>query len=459
MKIKVCNRILFFLCVAALFFTGINRVNREEKIENNNMLESNPSQNRCMSGRMTDDSKAEDVNRPGSIKIEQGEKKVNPSNYVRVLVKSQNFEHAYHDQVILQFNSETTVEETETIFHAGEKIHLDNTSSMINTGESITLIPVDETMGFTLLSLTRAQGNPTYEGQIIIYRTKDGYQIINYVELETYLCYVIPSEMPSGYEQQALAAQAICARTYAWRKMQEGSEGEGVADGKADVDDSVMYQVYNNIERGKSTDEAVAETKGIIMTCEGSPITAYFFSTSSGSTSTNEVWSQEPVEYLQCVSTGTLEAQDPWYRWEVSFTMEELTRRARDYGIEDLQTLEIIDKSDGGAVTSLKLRGVHEEYTLLGELGVREFLKTKDIAIKRHDGTVVCDMDILPSAYISLEYRYDEQGEEICLIKGGGYGHGVGMSQNGANHLAQQGRTWDEILHYFYRKIDLDSIL
>ena len=92
--------------------------------------------------------------------------------------------------------------------------------------------------------------------------------------------------MPSGYEKEALKAQAVCARTYAWIHMQE----HGLEEYGADVDDSVNYQVYQNIPPQESTTEAVQETNGQILCQNGEPVETYYFSTSAGVTSTDEIW-------------------------------------------------------------------------------------------------------------------------------------------------------------------------
>ncbi|MDD3277391.1 MAG: SpoIID/LytB domain-containing protein [Lachnospiraceae bacterium] len=373
---------------------------------------------------------------------------------IRVLIKNQNYESSYHKNLCIRCNSPGTIEAEGVEFAAGEELHFDESSSLLNPGESLTLIPEDTKAGFTLLSLERETGHPTYEGSLTVYRDEKGYYLVNTLDLETYLCYVIPSEMPSEYATEALAAQAVCARTYAWKKISEG----GIPGFNADVDDSVSYQVYNNISRQESTDAAVQKTKGKIITCEGQPITAYFFSTSGGNTST-DVWSEEPVEYLQCVNTGTIESQEPWYRWTVVFSMEELNRRAEQYKIGTLQELRILQRSDGGAVTSLELAGAAANHVLQGEYDIRKFLGTDGIRITRNDGSIVTDMKLLPSAYLSLKMTEEGDGRKSCRIEGGGYGHGVGMSQNAARHLAESGFTWEGILHFFYAKIDLTSIL
>ena len=102
--------------------------------------------------------------------------------------------------------------------------------------------------------------------------------------------------MPSSYPLEALKAQAVCARTYAWKQIKEKKlEAYG-----ADVDDSVNYQVYNNIGREANATQAVKETKGRILSQRGEPIEAYYFSTSAGMTSTDEIWgAKSAAPYLK----------------------------------------------------------------------------------------------------------------------------------------------------------------
>ena len=136
---------------------------------------------------------------------------------------------------------------------------------------------------------------------------EEGLLVVNELDLEMYLRYVVPSEMPSSYEKEALKAQAVCARTYACARIREKTWENY----HADVDDSVESQVYHNMEAQPETDAAVAETEGKIITCGGEPIQAYFFSTSCGKTSTDEVWNTaETAEYLKSVTVGG-EKQEP----------------------------------------------------------------------------------------------------------------------------------------------------
>lgn len=373
---------------------------------------------------------------------------------IRVLIKTQDFQGEYHGHLSIVCNSATQLLGQNREFAAGERLEIGPDSGLFDENGILVLIPQDETAGFTVTSLQRAQGTPTYEGQLEIRREEEGLLLINEVELETYLCHVVPSEMPASYEKEALKAQAVCARTYACRQILDGA----LESKHADVDDSVSFQVYNNVERQERTDQAVAETAGVIMTCDQEPITAYFFSTSSGYTSTNEVWAQTPEKYLQCVDLGDLESAEPWYRWSVSLPAAYLNDRISPYGIGTLTGLEILKRSQGGAVEELRITGTEGEAVLNSEYKIRQLLSTEGYPITRGDGSVVTDMSLMPSAYFSCRPVAAGQETEAWLFEGGGYGHGVGMSQNGANRLAEQGKDYKEILEYFYTEIDLCSI-
>lgn len=101
--------------------------------------------------------------------------------------------------------------------------------------------------------------------------------------------------MPSSYEKEALKAQAVCARSYAVRRIQDGAFEEY----GADLDDTTASQVYNNVFETEETIHAVQETEGQILTNDGDVVNAYFFSTSCGTTCRNDdVWGGEKLDYL-----------------------------------------------------------------------------------------------------------------------------------------------------------------
>ena len=293
-------------------------------------------------------------------------------------------------------------------------------------------------------------------------------------DLEMYLRYVVPSEMPSSYEKEALKAQAVCARTYACARIREKTWENY----HADVDDSVESQVYHNMEAQPETDAAVAETEGKIITCGGEPIQAYFFSTSCGKTSTDEVWNTaETAEYLKSVTVGgekqepeteeafasfitkrdstSLEVEDGWYRWQVTIPADVLSERAADQKIGEITGIEVRRRSEGGAAETVRIEGEKGSMEIEGEYQIRKFLSAKGWPIQKNDGTVSCEMELLPSACFIVVPEKEGETAVSFTFYGGGYGHGVGMSQNGAKHLAEQGKSYEEILRYFYQNIEI----
>jgi stage II sporulation protein D len=275
---------------------------------------------------------------------------------------------------------------------------------------------------------------------------------------------------------EALKAQAVCARTYGYRYILDGA----LEDFHADVDDSVIYQVYNNIAPQETTDRAIAETKGEILTYNDEPITAYFFSTSCGYTSTDEVWNTEEGQaYLKSIYMNedevdrsmeteeafaafissntdvTYEQEEKWYRWRVTLPYAYLNERIAG-GYPSLGTfvdMQIQKRGEGGAVEELLIRGSEDTLLLSSEYDIRAFFAPGDYTISTNDGEDSIMSGLLPSAY----FTYEPVADGITFI-GGGYGHGVGLSQNGANNLAKNSKTYSEILDFFYQNVQITRL-
>ncbi len=167
---------------------------------------------------------------------------------IRVALTDSDFQFVYHDSVTISLNGEETVYEAEALRGRNEIIS----------------IPEQEG-GILIPSIHRQCGTPSYGGRLEIRPCEAGLLAINILPLEKYLEAVVPSEMPSTYEKEALKAQAVCARTYAWKQMQ----GSRLHEYGADVDDSVSYQVYQNVAPQESTTKAVRETEGMILSQNG----------------------------------------------------------------------------------------------------------------------------------------------------------------------------------------------
>lgn len=348
---------------------------------------------------------------------------------IRVLLMDSDYQSYYHSWVALTVNG----------------VDYEYTSdSQELQGQSLILEGGVE--GITVTSIKRQEYPPVYYGTLEIRKTPQGLLLINELPLEVYLEGVVPSEMLSSYEEQALMAQAVCARTYAVRQMEEGSLQKEY---KADVDDSVSFQVYGNIAPTEKTSKAVKETSGQIMCQNGEPVAAYYFSTSSGKTSTDEIWGATPASYLKSVECS-FDQNAPWSSWKVSIPWRILEERAAALmDCEDLRGIQVTKKSDSGAVIGLQVVGEKGELLLEGEYEIREFLSPKGQVITEKNGSTVTGGSLLPSAYFELKVN-----KEDCVeITGGGFGHGVGMSQTAANEMAKEGYSWQEILEYFFRDI------
>lgn len=357
---------------------------------------------------------------------------------IRVVLMDSSYESYYHPSV--------------TVLTQGERKTYTPQSDALLEGP---LILPEEEEGICVESLQRQEGAPVYQGTLEIHKREQGLVLVNELPLEEYLKAVVPSEMPSTYEKEALMAQAVCARTYACKQMEEGRMKEY----GGDVDDSVNFQVYGNIASRESTAQAVELTRGKVLCQDGMLIQAYYFSTSPGVTSTDEVWgATEAASYLKSV-TCAFDQESPWSAWQVSIPWDVLKERAKNWlGEDTLKTLEITRKNQSGAVTGLRIAGENQEHTLQEEYSIREFLSPKGISLTQKNGNTEEGGNLLPSAYFTMDVVPDTE----VRIQGKGYGHGVGMSQNAANEMALEGYSYEEILRYFFNNVeicDYDSVL
>ncbi len=227
---------------------------------------------------------------------------------IRVLIKTGDFQESLHEEIV--FTSDTDFEisfgplgqEVTETYSAGEEITV-NIDSDYFSGDRIVIKPVALTGKVKLKNVNRSQGVPAYRGHIELIKEADGIAVVNELPLEEYLYSVVPSEMPSSYPKEALKAQAICARTYAYGHMQHAA----FPDYGAHVDDSTSYQVYNNILENESTTSAVKETFGqLLLTASGVPAGTYYYSTSCGVGSDANVWKTDAAKAIDYLRAETI---------------------------------------------------------------------------------------------------------------------------------------------------------
>ena len=353
---------------------------------------------------------------------------------IRVLLMTTDFESRYHEKVTVSYNGKEITFDSEELKKNGNKVR----------------IPAQKD-GIQILSVERQSGKPVYEGSLEIIPAEEGLLLVNELSLEKYLTAVVPSEMPSTYEKEALKAQAVCARTYAWKQIQE----QRLHELEADVDDTVNFQVYGNMEPQKAATEAVRETEGQILCQDGEAVEAYYFSTSAGVTSTDEIWgSDEAAPYLRSVPCK-FDEEEPWSSWIVELPWKMLEDRIREKGEGTvLRSVTVTRRSESGAATALEAVSDKDSCIIENEYEIREFLAPVNCTITEKDGTETTGGRLLPSAYFELERTQNGN----LQVRGKGYGHGVGMSQTGADKMAEQGYDYREILDYFFRNITVENL-
>lgn len=268
---------------------------------------------------------------------------------------------------------------------------------------------------------------------------------IEEVSIEDYICGVVSSEMPASFEREALKAQAIAARTYlASKRIKNCIKANG-----ADICDSTHCQVYTSKavrlelwtsdvrdEYWNKISEAVNETNGQVLSYDGE-IVLYpqFFSTSSGKTenSVDLYWADIP--YLKSVESGGEEISPKFISERVVPVEEFITKFEEEYGNYILDesnienNIEVVSRSEAGGVKEIKVGG--------------ENIRGQDFRF----------LVGLNSSNFTYEFS---DGNIIFNCKG--YGHGVGMSQWGANVMAKEGKTYDQILKHYYTGVEISNL-
>ncbi|MGN0376566.1 MAG: SpoIID/LytB domain-containing protein [Suilimivivens sp.] len=403
---------------------------------------------------------------------------------IRVAIMNSGFKSLYHDSIELTADCETELiygpyTERETkLFQAGEEIKIDSESNYLE-GDRIELVPSVKSGKIQVFSIDRSQGAPQYRGKMEVVKTNQGLVLINEVLLEEYLYSVVPSEMPASYPSEALKAQAVCARTYAYRYLIH----PGIPEIGANVDDSVNYQVYNNIAENVNATKAVKETTGTLLYYGEEPVSTYYYSTSCGFGTDAGIWSESnkedfpylvsthisesceddnvtPLEmmeeevfcdYILSFHEEDYEKEEPWYRWEydVKELDVEMMAGKLEKEFEKIYDISITKRREGGVADVLTLETDEGTIEVTGEYNIRYILNNGGKVI-RQDGMEVENGMLLPSAYMIINVVKEEESVIGYTIFGGGYGHGVGMSQNGAKAMGNTGKNCEEILCFFY---------
>ncbi|HHY83167.1 MAG TPA: SpoIID/LytB domain-containing protein [Clostridiales bacterium] len=344
--------------------------------------------------------------------------------------------------------------------------------------------------------------------------------LVNEISLEEYLYTVVPSEMPVKFGVEALKVQAVAARSYAVKAIQRSgyrAYGAHLDDSVASqVYNNISKQDVATLAVNETAGIVAVYGDDIVDTRFFSTSCGYTANFHEVWSNQDNEFPSEEVPYLTAnpqydgkmpdlykegnfrafLDQNDLPGYDrfsPFFRWSVEMTREQLeavlsrtlpslyqeqplfvlTKTAEgSYESkeipEDIGTLlniEVVRRGEGGNIMELEITTTHGVFKIMKEYNIRRVLQpvnhldNKPIKLQCHDGSIRDNFPLLPSAFAYVDFTRDSEGNiKEILIKGGGYGHGVGMSQYGTYGLTLLGRTWQEIIKHYYPGSELKNI-
>lgn len=352
---------------------------------------------------------------------------------------------------------------------------------------------------------------PTYYGNFELFPSEKAMRLINEVNIEDYLRFVVPSEMLGSGGVDGYKVQAVAARTYVISDMLSGR----FSSSGFHVDDTTLSQVYNSAPSNAQCDQALEETKGIIMTYDGRIIDAKYYSTSCGlGAQFNQVWytknkynEENPEPYIsfndftgkgiddlsneedasEFFKDWTIKAYDsnsPYFRWKFTLDKKALnetinsniyTRYQKDpesfkkqwhfniyvkasippEGIGKILDININKRGRAGNVLEMTIVSEKGTYKVQRDINIKRLLTPKTgMEITPLYGKKMENVSAFPSSFFVFDKEMYSSGIKSLTVYGGGYGHGAGMSQYGVIGLVRQGKTFEEILNTFYKNIE-----
>lgn len=348
------------------------------------------------------------------------------------------------------------------------------------------------------------KGKPAkYLGLLELRHSKNNimFNIINVVDMQNYLRGVVSNEMPVSFGLEALKAQSVAARNYAQNAQ---------INPNYDVVDSTASQVYYGANSYKDiADVAVFQTKGIYALYNEKPITALYFSTSTGITDDWEdifgtgiysgkhpylksrydldnepLKSERDVEKFLSKKDNGLDCNSPKFRWEYEFDRVELEETLHstlqqqsklgfvspnydgDIKLEGLKEIKPLKRTPAGKITEIEIKSKTGDYKIKTQLAIRRVLKKNNAMMpstaffvepSKKEETLLNEDEgsgIISFFDSSSEGKYPKSFRFV----GGGFGHGVGMSQYGASALAKLGKKYPEILKHYYTDIVISTM-
>jgi stage II sporulation protein D len=266
-----------------------------------------------------------------------------------------------------------------------------------------------------------------YRGQMLLTAVDDQVEVINLVDIESYLRGVVPSEMAAAWPLEALKAQAVAARSFTLTSLNPGA--------RYDLCATDQCQVYRGVEiEHPRTDNAVAATAGVVVTFQGVTARTYYHADSGGMiASSQEVWGSASPYLVARADAPTTTPHRSWVQ-SLDAAAVSSSLAAAGYGVGAVRSLRVVRVSESGRVLELEVTGS------AGSRVVRGTLLTS-----------------LLRGWGLKSTRFVVQGG--LTVRGDGWGHGVGMSQYGAVALARSGYDYGRILAYYYPTTSLTQFV
>ncbi len=451
----------------------------------------------CLCG--TSENGSDEIKYQAEVEFQNDTEEEAFSDTIRVLIKTDDYSSIYHEKLCFSCEQGLVMEYGESFreYGAGEECVISR-ESFLGAEDSSIKITGKNNSQICVTNLKR-NADAVYRGCFEVYCSSEGLVLVNELGVEEYLYGVVPSEMPSSYPEEALKAQAICARTYTYFHK---NSGYAYPEWQAHIDDSTSYQVYKNTAESDAATAAVDATRDCVITYGGDVIESFYYSTSSGYNGGAMVWGDDgggmdawlvetgedvfaqndeegEAAYKAFIDSGNLndaEYGEAWYRWDyeksldgeycgeflsqlyalsLQYPDEVLVRSmylpadklADETAVEDIR---VLTRQRSGLVTAILVKTESFTVSVKTQYVIRLALGASGDVITKNDGTQYAMGDLLASAYFYIEEIYSDNNLNGIAVHGAGFGHGCGMSQNGAKCLALQGCTADEILAYYY---------
>ncbi len=361
-----------------------------------------------------------------------------------------------------------------TLKNLGNGQAFESSKPILIRGSSVTLYDVPVGVGFHWES----REIRSYPETIVFQLDNNGrLAVVNILSIEAYLQGVIPSEMPSGFPSEALKAQAVAARSEVLSKL-----GHSHLDDPFDVCADVHCQVYSGLtKRSSSTDDAVRRTRGWVLSLRGKIIHTVYSAVCGGhGEDADKAWGGKAQPYLQGVFDGSIRLRrygpltnerkfktwiddrpaaycnttrdnlpaalnytKKYFRWEERYTQWELRRLIQekmDRNVGDILDLVPMERGVSGRIVRLKIRGSRGEFTIDRELNIRRALSANTL---------------WSSCFYIIRQGWKQGIPGEFVLKGAGFGHGVGMCQTGAAMMALAGKRFHQILKHYFQDVKI----